>query len=82
MFAVKWQIIFLVFLVGKTRSERIKRDKNNVEINTLKDELIVSSIRWYEYVVSLNEGRITKTVLNMKLEGIAQEENQDKDGKI
>jgi len=33
-------------------------------------------------LLSLNEGRIPKTFLNMKLEGIAQEENQDKDGKI
>jgi len=60
----------------------MKHDKNNVKINTLEDKLIDSRIRWYEYVVSLNEGRIPKTVLNMKLEGTAQEENQDKDGKI
>jgi hypothetical protein len=48
----------------------------------LEDKLIDSRIRWYEYVVSLNEGRIQKTVSNMKLEGIAQEENQNKDDKI
>jgi hypothetical protein len=30
----------------------------------------------------VHDGRIPKTVLNMKLKGIAQEENQDKDGKI
>lgn len=76
------KLYFWYFLVGKTRSKRIKYDKGNVKINTLEDKLIDRRIRWYKYVVSLNEGRVSKTVLNMKLEGIAQEENQDKDGKI
>jgi 3-phenylpropionate/cinnamic acid dioxygenase small subunit len=64
-------LYFCYFLVGKSRSERTEHDKSNVKINTLEDKLIDSRIKWCEYVVILNKGRIPKTVLSMKLGTIA-----------
>jgi hypothetical protein len=62
---------FLRRTEGKTIMERIRNGKmrDNLKLNTSEGKLTNNRIRLCRHVLTVNEGRIPKKVLNVKIKG-------------
>jgi hypothetical protein len=72
---------FLRSIGGKTERERIKNERirENLKLNTLEDKLN-NRMRCHAYMLRMNEERIPKMFLYMKVKGNHPEADQGRDG--
>jgi hypothetical protein len=63
---------FLRNIKGKTKRDGIRKGKKIIEtlkLNILGGKLRNNRMRWYRHIIRMNEERVPKKVLNMKVKG-------------